>query len=70
MSLDTAPLKAKDKPDLGSFDWEDPFFLNDQLSEEERMIGDSARSFASEVLAPKVIDAFANETVDPGIFRE
>ncbi|MEM7596198.1 MAG: acyl-CoA dehydrogenase [Pseudomonadota bacterium] len=70
MSLDTAPLKAKDKPDLGSFDWEDPFFLNDQLSEEERMIGDSARSFASEVLAPKVIDAFAQETVDPGIFRE
>ena len=34
------------------------------------MIGDSARSFASEVLAPKVIDAFAKETVDPGIFRE
>ena len=70
MSLDTAPLKAKDKPDLGSFDWEDPFFLNDQLTEEERMIGGSARSFASEVLAPKVIDAFAKETVDPGIFRE
>ncbi len=70
MSLDTAPLKPKDKPDLGSFDWEDPFFLNDQLSEEERMIGESARSFASEVLAPKVIDAFAEETVDPGIFRE
>ena len=70
MSLDTAPLKPKDKPDLGSFDWEDPFFLNDQLTEEERMIGDSARSFASEVLAPKVIDAFAKETVDPGIFRE
>ncbi|MEL7397907.1 MAG: acyl-CoA dehydrogenase [Pseudomonadota bacterium] len=70
MSLDTAPLKPKDKPDLGSFDWEDPFFLNDQLTEEERMIGGSARSFASEVLAPKVIDAFAKETVDPGIFRE
>ncbi|MEL7255520.1 MAG: acyl-CoA dehydrogenase [Pseudomonadota bacterium] len=70
MSLDTTPLKPKDKPDLGSFDWEDPFFLNDQLAEEERMIGESARAFATEVLAPKVIDAFAQETVDPGIFRE
>ncbi|MEO0752996.1 MAG: acyl-CoA dehydrogenase [Pseudomonadota bacterium] len=70
MSLDTAPLKPKDKPDLGSFDWEDPFFLNDQLTEEERMIGQSARAFATDVLAPKVIDAFAQETVDPGIFRE
>ncbi|MEO0371687.1 MAG: acyl-CoA dehydrogenase [Pseudomonadota bacterium] len=70
MSLDTAPLKPKDKPDLSSFDWEDPFFLSDQLEEDERMIGDSARSFASEVLAPKVIDAFQQETVDPGIFRE
>ena len=70
MSLDTAPLKPKDRPDLGSFDWEDPFFFNDQLTEEERMIGDSARTFASEVLGPKVIDAFAQETVDPGIFRE
>lgn len=70
MSLDAAPLKAKDKPDLGSFDWEDPFFLNDQLSEEERMIASSARTFATEVLAPRVKEAFANELIDPGIFRE
>ena len=35
MSLDAPKLKAKDKPDLGSFDWEDPFFLDDQLTEEE-----------------------------------
>ncbi len=70
MSLDTAPLKPKDKPDLATFDWEDPFQFSDQLTEEERMIGDSARSFADEVLAPRVVDAYANETVDPGIFRE
>ena len=70
MSLDTAPLKPKDKRDHGCYDCGNPFFLNDRLTEEERMIGDSARSFASEVLAPKVIDAFAKETVDPGIFRE
>jgi glutaryl-CoA dehydrogenase len=70
MSLDTAPLKAKDKPDLGPFDWEDPFFLADQLTEEERMIGDSARTFAAEVLKPRVVAAFDQETVEPGIFKE
>ena len=69
-ALDTRPLKAKDAPDLGSFDWDDPFYLNDQLSEEERMIGDSARAYASEKLAPRAVDAFAEETVAPEIFRE
>ena len=33
-----APLKAKDAPDLGRFDWEDPFRMEDQLTEEERML--------------------------------
>jgi glutaryl-CoA dehydrogenase len=67
----TAPaLKAKDAPDLGKFDWEDPFYLNDQLSEEERMIRDSAHSYAQEKLATRVTAAFANEASDPEIFRE
>ena len=57
MSLDTAPLKAKDAPDLGPFDWADPFLLNDQLDEDERMIAGSARSFAQEKLQPRVIRA-------------
>ena len=52
------------------FDWQDPFLLRDQLSEEERMIADSAASFASQKLAPRVIDAYLNERVDPAIFRE
>ena len=69
-ALDTRPLKAKDAPDLGKFAWDDPFYLNDQLSEEERMIGESARAYASEKLAPRAVDAFAEETVAPEIFRE
>ncbi|MDA7428969.1 acyl-CoA dehydrogenase [Primorskyibacter aestuariivivens] len=69
-ALDTRPLKAKDAPDLGQFAWDDPFHLNDQLSEEERMIGESARAYASEKLAPRAVDAFAEETVAPEIFRE
>ncbi|SHM21055.1 glutaryl-CoA dehydrogenase [Roseovarius litoreus] len=70
MSLDTPSIRQKDKPDLGSFDWQDPFMLENQLLEEERMISQSARTFAQEALQPRVIRAYANEETDPGIFRE
>ncbi|MEM9234451.1 MAG: acyl-CoA dehydrogenase family protein, partial [Pseudomonadota bacterium] len=62
------PLKEKDKPDLGSFNWEDPFLLEDQLTDEERMIRDTAAAFAQEHLAPRVIKAFAEETSAPDLF--
>ncbi|WP_298892977.1 acyl-CoA dehydrogenase family protein, partial [uncultured Sphingomonas sp.] len=52
------------------FDWSDPFLLDDQLSEDERMVRDTARAYAEDRLAPRVIDAFANEHTDPAIFRE
>ena len=61
-------LKPKDKPDLGSFAWSDPFLINDQFNDEERLIRDAANAFASEELAPRVISAFSDETVDPSIF--
>ncbi|KKL59565.1 hypothetical protein LCGC14_2214040, partial [marine sediment metagenome] len=48
----------------------DPFRLDSQLTEDERMIRDSARAYAQEKLQPRVIDAFANEETDAGIFRE
>ena len=70
MNAETPTLRAKDAPDLGRFDWEDPFRLNDQLTEDERMIRDSAQAYAQEKLQPRVIDAFANEKTDEGIFRE
>ena len=63
-------LKAKDAPDLSRFDWEDPFRLEDQLSEEERAIRDAARAYAEGKLQPRVIEAFRNEETDPSIFRE
>ncbi len=67
----TAPtLKAKDAPDLGLFDWEDPFRLNDQLTEEERMLRDAARSYAQEKLQPRIIAAYRDEATDTKIFRE
>ncbi|MEH6772793.1 MAG: acyl-CoA dehydrogenase [Cereibacter changlensis] len=67
---DRPKLKAKDTPDLGRFDWEDPFRLEDQLSEEERMLRDGARAYATEKLQPRVTAAYREESTDPGIFRE
>lgn len=50
------------------FDWEDPFGLDAQLSEDERMIRDAAQAFAQCELQPRVIDAFANEVDAPELF--
>ncbi len=67
---DIPNLKAKDAPDLGSFDWADPFYLNDQLTEEERLMADSARSYAQDKLQPRVIDAYRDEISAPELFKE
>lgn len=53
-----------------SFNWADPFLLDDQLSEEERMICASAKAFAADKLMPRIEDAYLNEVSDPEIFRE
>ena len=55
---------------IGNFSWEDPFLLTEQLNEEERLISGTARAFAREKLMPRIVDAFAEETVEPDIFRE
>ena len=49
------------------FVWDDPFLFESQLNEEERMIRDTARNFAQSELLPKVVKAYANETVDTGV---
>ena len=61
---------ANDKPDLGPFDWADALRLEDQLSEDERMLRDAAKAFAQDKLQPRVIAAYRNEETDPAIFRE
>ncbi|MEM1351751.1 MAG: acyl-CoA dehydrogenase [Pseudomonadota bacterium] len=70
MNVETPVLNAKDAPDLGPFDWADPFRLSDQLTEDERMIRDSAAAYAAQKLQPRVIDAYAEERVEPEVFRE
>ncbi|MFC0284676.1 acyl-CoA dehydrogenase [Camelimonas abortus] len=56
--------------DRGAFSWEDPFLLDDLLTDDERMIRDTARAYAQEKLLPRVIDAYANERADRSIFTE
>jgi glutaryl-CoA dehydrogenase len=68
--LDKPMLKSKDAPDLSSYDWADPFMLEDQLTEDERLTRDSARAFAQEKLQPRVINAYREEEVAPEIFRQ
>ncbi len=52
------------------FNWQDPFHLEDQLSDEERLVRDTARQYAREKLQPRIQQAFRNETTDPAIFTE
>jgi len=53
-----------------SFHWEDPFLLETQLTEEERMVRDAAHAYCQEKLEPRVLDAFRNEKTDIEIFQE
>ena len=53
-----------------NFQWDDAFLLEDQLSEEERLIRDSARDYCQDKLQPRVLDANRNETFDREIFNE
>ncbi len=63
-------LKAKDAPDLNRFNWEDPFSLESQLTEEERMLRDAAKAYAQDKLQPRAIAAYRDAETDPAIFRE
>ena len=52
------------------FQWDDPFLLEEQLTEDERLIRDTARGYAQDKLEPRVKLAYRNETFDPAILRE
>ena len=67
---DRPALKPKDAPDLSSFSWDDALLLDAQLTEEERLIRDSARAYAQEKLQSRVIAAFREDKSDPGAFAE
>jgi len=63
-------MNAEIKATSSNFVWDDPFLIEDQLVEDERMVRDAAAAFAADKLAPRVQQAYLEETSDPGIFRE
>jgi glutaryl-CoA dehydrogenase len=64
-------MNAPEKPtSRARFAWDDPLLLNDQLTEDERMVRDAARAYCQDKLASRVLEAFRHEKTDPAIFRE
>ena len=62
--------QTKDKPSAVNFQWDDPFMLDEQLTEDERMIRDTARAYAQDKLMPRITKAYLEEKVDRDIFHE
>ncbi len=62
--------KPKDAAAPARFQWDDPLLLDAELSDDERMIRDSARAYAQDKLLPRVIEAYREEKTDRGIFDE
>ena len=58
------------KSHWAKFDWQDPFLIEQQLTDEEKMARDTAQAYAQDKLQPRVVEMFANESVDATIFKE
>lgn len=56
--------------DSAKFNWQDPFLMDSMLTEDERLVRDTARQYAQEKLLPRVREAYRKEYTDPEIFRE
>ena len=61
-------IDAQSGPQLGTFDWSDPFLLDTQLTEDERMLRDAAAAFATDVLQPGITAAYDEAKVAPELF--
>lgn len=62
-------VRETDAPAHAQFKWDDPFLIEDQLTEDERLIRESARAFAEAELEPRIEHAYMNEETDPELFR-
>jgi glutaryl-CoA dehydrogenase len=70
MTASAATTRKSDPAGGGSFAWDDPFLLRDQLNEDEILIMETARAYAQEKLQPRVLSAYADERTDREIFNE
>jgi glutaryl-CoA dehydrogenase len=69
--MSAQPKKSQAVKDAeAKFKWDDALLLDDQLTEDERMIRDTARAYAQDKLLPRVVDAYLNEKTDREIFNE
>jgi glutaryl-CoA dehydrogenase len=66
----SAAVSSVKKPSKPVFDWADPMLIEQELTEEERMVRDMARAYAQDKLMPRVMEAYAHEMTDASIFRE
>jgi glutaryl-CoA dehydrogenase len=62
--------KATETKASASFHWDDAFLLDEQLTDDERMIRDSARAYAQDRLLPRILEAYREEKTDRSIFNE
>ena len=62
-----APMKKAPK---AQFKWDYPLLLDQQLTEDERMVREAAQAYCQSKLAPRVLEAFRHEKTDPSIFRQ
>jgi glutaryl-CoA dehydrogenase len=70
MTASVATTRKSDPAGGGSFAWDDPFLLREQLNEDEILIMETAHAYAQEKLQPRVLSAYANERTDREIFNE
>jgi glutaryl-CoA dehydrogenase len=63
-------MNAPERKAKAQFVWNDPLLLEEQLTQDERMVRDAAHAYCQDKLAPRVLEAFRNEKTDPRIFRE
>ena len=70
MTAQAQQKSAGHAPSRGHFQWDDPFLIDDLLTEDERLIRDTARAFAQDKLLPRVTEAYLQEKADPGLFKE
>ena len=64
------PITADPKPGRADFQWDDPLLLDEQLTEDERLVRDAAQAYCQEQLLPRVLEANRHERFDPEIMRE
>jgi glutaryl-CoA dehydrogenase len=63
-------MKRENLKTKAAYSWEDPLALEQQLTQDERMVRDAANAYCQKKLAPRVLEAFRKESTDKGIFRE